>query len=108
MPITQRHSLQIHYQQITEKLADFKRQLSRMEENFANHELFVYETNQLNEEQSVEIARLKRQGESDRETLNKLTKKLDSLKESLKQRNAPAVDNLSPPRYQDQQALMVF
>ena len=58
-------------------------------------------TNQLNEEQSVEIARLKRQEESDREALSKLTEKLDSHKESSKQRNAPAVDNLSPPRYQE-------
>ena len=101
MPITQRHTLQVHYQQITEKLAEFKRQLSRMEEKSASHELLLYETNQLNEEQSVEIARLKRQGESDREALSKLTEKLDSHKESSKQRNAPAVDNLSPPRYQE-------
>ncbi|XP_074606593.1 TNF receptor-associated factor 3-like isoform X2 [Acropora palmata] len=101
IPITQRHSLQFHYQQITEKLADFKRQLSSMEEKFASHGLLLFEANQRNEEQRVEIARLKGQGESYRETLNKLNEKLDSLKESLKQRNAPTVDNLSPPRYQE-------
>ena len=100
-PITQHHSLQVRYQQITGTLADFKRQLSRMEEKFENHEILLYEANQLNEEQRVEIARLKRQGESDRETFNKLIEKLDSLEESLKRRNAPAVDNLSPPRYQE-------
>ena len=101
IPITQHHSLQVQYQQITGMLADFKRQLSRMEETFAHHELLPYEANQLNEEQSIEIARLTRQGESDRETFNEHTEKLDSHEESLKRRNAPAVDNLSPPRYQD-------
>ncbi|XP_068735287.1 TNF receptor-associated factor 1-like [Montipora capricornis] len=101
VPVAQRHSLQTQYQQISGMLADFKRQLSRMEEKFANHELLLYEANQLNEEQNQEIARLKRQGESDREALLRLQAKMNALEETLKTRNAPRADNLSPARDQE-------
>ena len=81
------HSLQVQYQQITAMLADFRRQLNNMEAKFENHELLLSEANRYIEEQNQEIARLKRQGEIDREQLNRLQAKAISTEESLRRRN---------------------
>ena len=96
VPAGQHSSLQVRDHQITAMITDFKRQLSNMEAKFANHELLLYEANRTIEEQNSEIARLKRQGESDRETLRRLQAKVDFLEGSMNRRYTPDAGNLSP------------
>lgn len=101
VPAGQHHSLQVQYQQMTAVLADSKRQLSNMEAKFANHELLLFEANRAIEEQNSEIARLKRQDESNRETSRRLQVKVSSMEESLKRRKTPDAGIQSPARDQE-------
>ena len=74
----------------------------QVQAKFENHELLLSEANRYIEEQNQEIARLKRQGEIDREQLNRLQAKIISTEESLRRRNTlPEAGIQNSPRDQE-------
>ena len=87
VPARQQGSLQGQYQQVSEALNDFRRTLNNLEAKFANHELLLVEANQTIQEQSNEIVWLKRQDETNKETLRRLQEKVDTMGEALRTRN---------------------
>ena len=87
VPARQQGSLQGQYHEVSEALNDFRRTLNNMEAKFANHELLLVEANQVMQEQNNEIVWLKRQDETNKETLRRLQAKVDTMEEALRTRN---------------------